>query len=110
MPYGQSGFFLSFSFSLLAVTLDDAAAGFAVGFAGSFLVDGLLSTLLVATSTVSLVVAFYMYRMSSIYMYMYIAPLLFPIYDIIKQTFMSKETLYYNHVYFLQTENVHHCF
>ena len=62
MPYGQSGFFLSFSFSLLAAGFIDAVAGLEVGLVGSFLATGLLSTLLVATSTVSLVEAFYMYR------------------------------------------------
>lgn len=64
MPYGQSGFFLSFSFSLLAAGLVDAAAGLEAGLVGSFLAIGLLSTLLVVISTVSLVEAFYniMYR------------------------------------------------
>jgi hypothetical protein len=59
VPYGHSGFFLSFSFSLLAASLVDTAVGFEAGFAGSFLAIGLLSTLLVVTS---LIEAFYMYR------------------------------------------------
>ena len=59
MPYGQSGSFFFFSFSLPAATLDDAAVGgFEVVFAGSLLGDGLLSTLLVVTPTVSLAEAF----------------------------------------------------
>ena len=65
MPYGQSGFFLSFSFSLLAVTLADAAAAvFDIVFTGSFLAVGLLSVLLVVvSSTVSLVEAFCVHKL-----------------------------------------------
>ena len=66
MPYGQSGFFLSFSLSLLAVTLDDAAAAvFEAVFTNSFLANGLLSVLLlvVVTSTVSLVEAFCVHKL-----------------------------------------------
>ena len=61
MPYGQSGSFFFFSFSLPAATLDDAAVGdFEVVFAGSLFVDGLLSTvtLLVVIPTASLGEAF----------------------------------------------------